>query len=190
MPELPEGYALTLGEVDDIPALIAVDKAASALFAPTGLIKAEALDDHVPAEVLELAIPLGDVIVTRNEHGWACGFALVSPRGKGLYLDQISVHPDHGKKGLGRALMLAVLSVAETRKLPHVSLSTFRDLKWNGPFYASLGFTEIPRDRMEPYMLEIETAQRPDMDVDARCFMRRKVRRALFTFGKPKEDVK
>ncbi len=186
MSDLPEGYSITTGMPDDIPALIAVDKAASALFAPTGLINPDALEDHVPASVFESEMPQDNVFVARNQHGWAVGFALVRPRGSGLYLDQVSVHPDHGQKGIGRALVIRVLTEAEQRKLPHVSLSTFRDLPWNGPFYASMGFKEIPHDKLEVYMREIEDAQRPFMDVNQRCFMRRKVRRNLFRFGTKK----
>ncbi|MFN3211800.1 MAG: GNAT family N-acetyltransferase [Henriciella sp.] len=189
MSDLPEGYSITAAELDDIPALIAVDKAASSLFAETGLLGEDALADHVPAEVFEKEIPLFNVFVARNEHGWAVGFALIRLRGNGLYLDQVSVHPDHGKKGIGRALVIRVLTETELRKLPHVSLSTFRDVAWNGPFYASMGFKEIPYDKLEPYMLEIEDAQRPFMDVTKRCFMRRKVRRALFRFGAPKPET-
>ena len=189
MPDLPEGYSITHAQLDDIPALISVDKAASALFEPTGLLSADAMADHVPAAVLETEIPLGNVFVARNQHDWAVGFALIRPRGSGLYLDQISVHPDHGQKGLGRALVIRTLAEAEARKLPHVSLSTFRDLAWNGPFYASLGFKEVPTDRLEPYMIEIEEAQKPFMDVTKRCFMRRKVRRSLFRFGVRKPDL-
>lgn len=188
MRDLPEGYSITDAEVDDIPALIAVDRAASALFAPTGLIREEDLDDHVPVNVLEAEIPQGNVFAVRNEHGWAVGFALVRPRGNGLYLDQISVHPDHGQQGLGRALVLRVLTEAEARKLPYVSLSTFRDLPWNGPFYASMGFKELSRDKLEPFMLEIEAAQMPHMDVTKRCFMQRKVRRQLFRFAQRGKD--
>lgn len=183
MSDLPEGYSITLAEMDDIPALISVDKAASALFESTGLLTEEALQDHVPSDVLDIEIPLGNVFVARNQHDWAVGFALIRPRGSGLYLDQVSVHPDHGQKGLGRALVIRTLAEAEHRKLPHVSLSTFRDLPWNGPFYASMGFREIPRQQFEPYMIEIEEAQKPFMDVTKRCFMRRKVRRSLFRFG-------
>lgn len=188
MSDLPEGYSITAANLDDIPALISVDKAASALFEPTGLLSQEALGDHVPAEVFEKEIPAKNVFVARNQHGWAVGFALIRRRGAGLYLDQISVHPDHGQKGLGRALVIRTLTAAEARKLPHVSLSTFRDLPWNGPFYASLGFREIPGDRLEPYMKEIEDAQRAFMDVSTRCFMRRKVRRSLFRFAHRKSD--
>lgn len=189
MSDLPEGYTITAANVDDIPALIAVDKGASALFEPTGLLEPEALSDHVPADVFEAEMPSGNVIVARNQHHWTVGFALVSLRGKGLYLDQVSVHPDHGQKGIGRALVEQVLNEAGRRKLPHVSLSTFRDLAWNGPFYASLGFKELPREKLDPYMLEIEDAQKPFMDVTKRCFMRRKVHRGLFRFGAPKSEI-
>lgn len=188
MSDLPEGYSITVAELDDIPALISVDKAASTLFAPTGLLEPEAVNDHVPTEVFEAEIPAGNVFAARNQHGWAVGFVLVRLRGSGLYLDQVSVHPDHGQKGIGRALVIRVLTEAEARKLPHVSLSTFRDLPWNGPFYASMGFREIPADRLEPYMKDIEEAQRPFMDVTERCFMRRKVRRSLFRFGINRSD--
>ncbi len=189
MSDLPDGYTITAANVDDIPALIAVDKAASALFEPTKLLEPEALKDHVPADVFEAEIPLTNVFVARNQHGWAVGFVLIRMRGTGLYLDQVSVHPDHGQKGIGRALVIRVLTEAEYRKLPHVSLSTFRDVAWNGPFYASLGFKEIKTEKLEPYMLEIEDAQKPFMDVTKRCFMRRKVRRGLFRFGAPKSEI-
>jgi len=189
MSDLPEGYSISAGELDDIAALIAVDKAASTLFVPTGLLDEDALEDHVPADVFELEMPAGNVFVARNQHKWPVGFALTRLRGNGLYLDQVSVHPDHGKLGIGRALVIRVLTEAEIRKLPHVSLSTFRTIPWNGPFYGSMGFREIPGDKLDPYMREIEDAQRPFMDVTKRCFMRRKVRRGLFGFGVPKPEL-
>ena len=175
MSDLPEGYSITAAELDDIPALISVDKAASSLFEPTGLLTPEALADHVPTEVLESEIPAGNVFVARNQHDWAIGFALIRPRGSGLYLDQVSVHPDHGQKGLGRALVIRTLAEAENRKLPHVSLSTFRDLAWNGPFYARHGFREIKRNDMAEWMLELERIQAQDLDITKRCFMVRKL---------------
>lgn len=188
MSDLPEGYSISTGRSEDIPAIIAVDIAASALFEATGLLTGDALKDHVPAELLEREIEGKNVFVARNQHGWPVGFALIRIRRNGIYLDQVSVHPDHGRKGIGRALVIRVLTEAELRKLPHVSLSTFRTVPWNGPFYASLGFREIPSSRLEPYMREIEQAQRPFMDVSTRCFMRRKVRRSLFRFGSPKSE--
>lgn len=180
MPALPKPYSISLAEMENIPALIAADKAASSLFAPTGLLDEAALNDHVPAEIFEREIPLGNVFAARHQDNSVIGFALARPLGTGMYLDQVSVDPDHGMKGIGRALVLKVITETEQRRLPHVSLSTFRDLPWNAPFYASMGFKELSREKMEPYMLEIEDAQRTVMDVTKRCFMRRKVRRPLF----------
>lgn len=185
MSDLPEGFQIDLATEADIPAMIWADKAASKLFEPTGLIEPEGLGDHVPEDVFLSEIPNKTVFVARRQDDHAIGFAITRPRGKGLYLDQVSVHPEYGKKGIGRALVLRVIEEAEARRLPFVALSTFRDLPWNGPFYASMGFSEISRDKFEPYMHEIEDAQRNYMDVTKRCFMQRKVRRSLFGVRRP-----
>lgn len=173
---------------EDIPFLITVDKAAAELFAPTGLIHDDALYDNVPAEAFEAAIEANHAFAVRRPDGMAVGFTLTSLRGSGLYLDQISVDPTHGRQGLGRALMVNVLKEAESRQLPCVTLSTFRDLPWNGPFYATMGFKEISPIRLKPFMLEIQEAQRAHMDVTARCFMKRKVRRPLLRRFSSKRD--
>lgn len=164
----------------DILKLIEIDKAASRLFEPTGLLSAEALADHVPAEAFEWAMRHELLDVARLHDGAPVGFTLVSGRGAGLYLDQISVDPAHGKKGIGRALMKHVIQKAHESGLPEVTLSTFRDLPWNGPFYASLGFSPLPRKDMEPFMHEIESLQARSMDVTQRIFMRKRVRRHAF----------
>ncbi len=182
MSDLPPGYVINKAVAADVPAMIAADRAASVLFEPTGLLEPSALHDTVPADVFKHALPLGHVHVARNESKTPIGFTLTSERSGTLYLDQISVDPTYGKQGIGRALLIRVIQDAEDRSLPNVTLSTFRDLPWNGPFYASMGFKEIARPKLEPFMLEIEQAQRDFMDVSHRCFMRRKVRRPLFRF--------
>jgi hypothetical protein len=53
-----------------------------------------------------------------------------------------------------------------------VVLSTFRTGAWNAPFYHKLGFGELARDDLEPWMLEIEAGQQAFLDVTQRCFMR------------------
>ena len=113
--------------------------------------------------------------VDRAGSGIPVGFALVSLRGGTLYLDQISVHPDHGRQGLGAALLGRVVDEARTRKLRRVTLSTFRDLPWNGPFYARHGFREIKRSDMANWMLDLERIQAEDLDISKRCFMVRKL---------------
>ena len=105
------------------------------------------------------------------------GFALCSDRGPDLYLDQLSVLPRHGRKGLGTRLVRRCLQEAEARSHKRISLSTFRKVAWNGPFYRKLGFREVPVWRLQDWQSEIRELQRTTMDVRLRCFMQRTVKR-------------
>ncbi len=175
MQRLPDGYSISGVAADEIPELIAIDLAASQLFAGTGMLPDEELLDHVPADVFEAAIPAGHAFVARDRKGVPAGFVLTSLKGDTLYLDQISVHPEHGRRGLGAALIRRVFEDAGERGLKTVTLSTFRDLPWNAPFYRTLGFRELKRKQLTDWMLDIEARQAEVMDVTKRCFM---VRRA------------
>jgi GNAT superfamily N-acetyltransferase len=61
----------------------------------------------------------------------------------GAHLEQLSVHPDHGGRGIGRALLRAALEWAGANAFDELTLVTYRDVPWNGPFYASEGFVEV-----------------------------------------------
>jgi GNAT superfamily N-acetyltransferase len=61
----------------------------------------------------------------------------------GAHLEQLSVHPDHAGRGIGRALLRAGCDWAAARGYPELTLATYRDVPWNGPFYASEGFVEV-----------------------------------------------
>jgi GNAT superfamily N-acetyltransferase len=61
----------------------------------------------------------------------------------GAHLEQLSVHPDHAGRGVGRALLRAGCDWAAARGYPELTLATYRDVPWNGPFYASEGFVEV-----------------------------------------------
>jgi len=168
-------YSLDFAHIGDASDLIAIDLAAGALFESTGLIKPHALSDHVPLDVLREAIAKQCVMVVRGTDEHAVGFALFSWRENDPYLDQISMDPNHSQQGLGRRLLKSVFETVRNRGGRTICLSTFRDLPWNGPFYRSAGFREIPRDKLKPYMIEIEEAQAPLMDVSQRCFMRKRL---------------
>ncbi len=177
MQRLPQGYSIARADREEIDTLIDIDLAAGHLFNDTGLIAEDALSDHVPADVFDTAIEKNHVLTARTEKGVAIGFALTSERTGTLYLDQISVHPDHGRQGLGSALITRVVEEAKIRKFKTVTLSTFRDLAWNGPFYKKLGFREVARRQMEDWMIDLEKVQAMSLDISQRCFMRRKVKR-------------
>jgi GNAT superfamily N-acetyltransferase len=60
----------------------------------------------------------------------------------GAHLEQLSVHPEHAGHGIGRALLRAACAWAWAHGYGEITLATYRDVPWNGPFYASEGFVE------------------------------------------------
>ncbi|TQN31029.1 ribosomal protein S18 acetylase RimI-like enzyme [Haloactinospora alba] len=133
-------------ENDDVPDLVAAGRAAATLFASAGLD----LPDGDPRHVLRGAAWV--LVVGRP----AVGYAAVSTLGAALapewsggdrraaYLEELAVRPDRGGAGLGTALLRAVCDRARERGLSWVTLTTFRDVRFNAPFYTRRGFAELP----------------------------------------------
>jgi GNAT superfamily N-acetyltransferase len=71
------------------------------------------------------------------------GFCRVDRRAGGAHLEQLAVHPDHMRHGLGRALVRAACAWARQHGDHEITLATYRDVPWNGPFYATEGFVEV-----------------------------------------------
>jgi GNAT superfamily N-acetyltransferase len=78
------------------------------------------------------------------------GFAVVEIVGGAAHLEEIDVHPAHGRRGIGSALVRAVCTWARQSELSAVTLTTFRDIPWNAPLYARLGFCELAANRWSP----------------------------------------
>lgn len=110
--------------------------------------------------------------VAEDEARLLCGFAACELMGSILYVHELSVAHTHQKRGIGRALMHAVIAEAHARKLSAVALRTFRDVKWNGPFYRSLGFVEEEPVEIAKVMDEYrEEESRKGLSFTARCTM-------------------
>jgi GNAT superfamily N-acetyltransferase len=77
------------------------------------------------------------------------GFAHVLELEGHAHLEQVSVRPEAQRRGTGTALVRAAMSEARARGHVALTLCTYRDVPWNGPFYRSLGFTELTR--LEPF---------------------------------------
>jgi ribosomal protein S18 acetylase RimI-like enzyme len=56
------------------------------------------------------------------------------------HLDELAVTPTSGRRGVGRALVDEVVSWTAAQRLPSITLTTFRDVPWNAPYYEKLGF--------------------------------------------------
>ena len=173
MPQLKKAaYRIRRTKISDIPRLNEIEVAADRLFSGTGLLDGLPEVEMIPHAAFEAAINEGLAHTLVDWKGKPIGFTLCSLRDPDLYLDQISVDPAYGRRGLGGRLMVQILDLARKNNRTSLSLSTFRDIPWNGPYYAKFGFTELSRTALEPWMLDMEMAQAQYLDVSKRCFMR------------------
>ena len=173
-------YRLRPARGNEIGELQNIDLASATLFRGLGLIDFGPLGEPtepIPEDRLRRGFGEGLVWVAVDDREELVGFALCSDRGEDLYLDQLSVLPRHGRRGIGSRLVRRCLQEAEARAFLRVSLSTFRKIPWNGPFYRRLGFREVPSWRLQDWQEEIRELQKRTMDVRLRCFMQRKIRR-------------
>jgi ribosomal protein S18 acetylase RimI-like enzyme len=168
--------SIRLATLSELPVLMKIEMAAGILFRGTGLIPSEETDPGF-ITTLEKGYVAGLCWVAEAPdpqdatHTELAGFVVCREEGRDLYLDQISVHPDFMRQGIGAALTKAVFDSASKRGLARVTLSTFRDVSWNGPYYARLGFRELPHDDLLPWMLTVRDKEACDLDITKRCFM-------------------
>lgn len=133
------GYSIGPARVADLPRLAAIELAAASRFAGWEVAEGALSDSTAPAE-FEAALERGLLWLARDPDGEPVGFALVEWLGGGPHLEEIDVHPDHGGRGIGRALIEAVCAWARRAGHASLTLTTFRDIPWNAPFYARAGF--------------------------------------------------
>ncbi len=75
------------------------------------------------------------------------------------HLDQVSVHPDHAHRRIGWALTEHMIAWARERGLPAVTLTTYTDVVWNGPYYERNGFRYLTEAEETPGLKEIRAAE-------------------------------
>jgi GNAT superfamily N-acetyltransferase len=64
------------------------------------------------------------------------------------HIDQVSVASAHARRGLGAALIERLAAIALAEGHPGLSLTAFRDVPWNAPYYEGLGFVGVePADQ-------------------------------------------
>jgi len=139
----PEGYRIEQARPDGVAALPAIEVAAAAIFSEDDL--APALREHgLPEPFFAEAAKDGRVFVGIEEAtDEPVGFAIATCVDGSAHLYEMDVLPEHGGLGLGRTLVAAIVGWARAAGHSSVTLTTFRHLPWNAPFYRSMGFEDV-----------------------------------------------
>lgn len=171
----PDSFQIRLARPDELARLREIEDEAGTMFSGLDLID-EALDGSFPLDELSRLIGMGQVWVACREDGLAVGMVIASVREEAVYIEEIDVLPGHGRRGLGARLLARVCAWAQAQGHKAVTLSTFRDVPWNGPFYRKHGFRDLQPAEWTPGMRAIrEKEAQHGLRVEARVFMRREL---------------
>ncbi|MCT7378537.1 GNAT family N-acetyltransferase [Chelativorans salis] len=171
---LPAGYAIRAYRSDDAAVLAGVDVRASALFAAFGYPSLADNPRMTPAEFDAFA-GKNETLVAVHHGGEAVGYAVLHPLAGFLHLRELAVDPDHGRRGIGTALLNAAIDRSREEGHEGVSLTTFRDLPFNERFYAGEGFVECALNAAPaPLARQFLTEVPPGIAAERRLLMLRR----------------
>jgi GNAT superfamily N-acetyltransferase len=160
---------------DDLPALRELERAAGASFRSLGM---HAVADDPPLSLAELAVfqYAGRAWVVTDDGDMPIAYLLLDVIDGNAHIEQVSVHPDHARQGLGRALLDTAASWAKQRGLAALTLTTYADVPWNAPYYLRLGFQIMPEAEITNGLRRIQEHEGArGIDVWPRVTMRRPV---------------
>ena len=171
-------YIVRQASRDDIRFLPDIERAAGLLFktyaGDLGLTD-EIYEGVNSLETFQKAQQAERLWVSAAASGEVVGFALVVDLEGYAHLDELDVLPSHGRRGVGSALLDAVCAWANDTGYPAVTLRTFRDVPWNGPFYRRQGFDVVDSAALSAAHSALEALEsRRGLRIDLRVTMARR----------------
>ncbi len=164
------GYRIERGAESHVARLREIERAAGARFRTIGMDDI-AEGDPTPADILEDRAQGGRLYVALGEAATVAGFLIWSPKDGRAYIEEVSVHPEHAGHRLASRLIDRLRDDVRDR-FAALTLATFRDVPWNAPYYAKLGFAELPRSEAGPQHEESWRRQAENgLDMTRRLFM-------------------
>lgn len=159
----------------DVPGMAAVEVNAAQRFREVGLFEIADAEPAEPAFVRKI-IEEGVAIVAVDADDRPVGFILAGTLDGAMHIHELSVHLDVQRRGIGAALIEAVRERAAASSLPALTLSTFRDVEWNAPYYERLGFRVVDRTMWTPGFEWLHAREGGHgLPLERRVFMRREL---------------
>lgn len=157
---------IRLALLDDAPLLPRIELAAAQLFRSIDGLGWLADAATMTVERHQQLIVQSTCWVIVDIDGQPQGFLSAERQGDALHIYEVSVALQG--QGLGRKLMETAMDYAQSNQLRAVTLTTFKQVPWNAPFYARLGFKPDADPRLAAILAD-EYAH--GFAADSRCAM-------------------
>ncbi|KPC63961.1 GNAT family N-acetyltransferase [Streptomyces chattanoogensis] len=168
---------ISLPDAAELPLLRDIERAAGEPFRALGMAAIADDEPPSPAELTRYraARRLLAAYGERGDGGAPerpVGYLMWEPVDNCLHIEQVSVHPDHARRGIGRALIDR--AEKDWPQAAALTLTTFAEVPWNAPYYERLGFRVLAEDELTPGLRDIRAAEaRHGLDRWPRVCMRR-----------------
>jgi GNAT superfamily N-acetyltransferase len=159
--------------LNDAALLPDIERSAGALFRAIPDLAWIAGDDVMSVEAHARLIAMGTCWVAEGHDATLRAFLSAERFDQVLHIWEISVHANAQGQGVGRQLINAAIKHAHLNSLNAVTLTTFRDVGWNEPYYARLGFETLAQGALSPTLLGVLDSEIANgLPAERRCAMR------------------
>ncbi|MFJ0646900.1 GNAT family N-acetyltransferase, partial [Bordetella bronchiseptica] len=148
MPSAPAtpSVAVRRAQAPDAALLPAIERSAGQRFLDAPGLAWIAADEVMSEQDHRAWIAAGTSWVAECPGAGLAGFLVAERTADALHVWELAVRREMQGRGIGGRLVRAAIDAAAAAGLPAITLTTFRDLPWNQPFYARLGFATLQAD--------------------------------------------
>ncbi|MFE0461824.1 GNAT family N-acetyltransferase [Kitasatospora sp. NPDC058965] len=143
---------------DELILLQDIERAAGWCFRDIGMPEI-ADDEPLPLDELARYRQAGLAWVAVDGADRPVGYLVAEHVDGNLHVEQVSVHPDSARRGIGRALIDGLAERAAAEGIPALTLTTFADVPWNAPYYARCGFRPLDDRLLGPGLRDIRARE-------------------------------
>ncbi|WP_235147522.1 GNAT family N-acetyltransferase [Franconibacter pulveris 601] len=158
---------------EDVPLLPAVESAADEAFLTLPELAWVARDGGWSEDEHRKRINDGYSIVAVDEQNSPVGFLIAERRGSESHIQGLAVARAIQGRGVGRALLNRAIADAQKEGVTAMTLTTFRNVPWNQPFYERAGFRVLEESELDARLKAVLLAEAAHgFAYDTRCAMR------------------
>lgn len=164
-------WSLRLARPEDAAAFHEVEEDAATLLREEPTLQGIPVPPSTPAEEYRKLIAKGRCLTALADDR-IVGFAAAAPLQWELHLNELSVARAYQRQGIGAGLLEALAIDAHNSGFRAITLNTYRDIAWNGPFYARHGFVEVENFEGRAHLAQsLKDAVEYGLPADRRCAM-------------------
>ncbi len=93
---------------------------------------------------------------------------------KTFHICELSVTEAWQSQGVGRALLNTVEQIMHDRGITIITLTTFKDIPWNAPFYERQGYITLEESTLSSFLMDILDEEiEAGLEAHSRCAMQK-----------------